>query len=601
MQERRSGWMLGVVWLIAVAYVFHHIRDNFYDVDEGMLAHIADRVMHGQLPQRDFIDPYTGALGMLYAVAFRVVGETFMATRWVLLAATACWVPVFYALARRIARPLAAGLAVILAIAWSVPQHPRGMPSWYALFLATAGAAALLRYTDTKRRRWLVAAGVAAGTSCIIKIVGLYFIAAAWLFFIYQEQDSDRISDAPAAANWYTILIGLGVIGYAVAVAWLVRSQGVRALVHYALPNAAAAALLVARERSATYAPPTRRLVALVDLMGPFAAGLAFPVLAFLVPYIASGSLHALLVAVFVEPMRRFSVIAYPPPPALSVLMAVPVVVALGLVGRQSARAWTVSVVAVALVAASGAYIGADPNFNTPPHILATMLRQACYGLIPVLVIIAAVMLRRRRGQPTLALFTFVLASGTLIQFPTALDQYFLYVAPLVVLVALALVVDRTTQQPRPRGIAAGVAALFLVWAVGRTEFSPVYHRRTARLNVPRGGPLVEWFMVPMYQKLVALVDAHARGRYIYAGPDSPHVYFLTGKQNPTPTIYEVFDDRPDPTDSVLRQIDTLGVTAVVINRHRNVSGPMDQRLEAALTARFANVDSAGAYLVRWR
>src|SRR5581483_9866008 len=179
---------------------------------------------------------------------------------------------------------------------------------------------------------------------------------------------------------------------------------------------------------------------------------------------------------------------------------------------------------------------GADPNFNTPPHILATMLRQACYGLIPVLVIIAAVMLRRRRGQPTLALFTFVLASGTLIQFPTALDQYFLYVAPLVVLVALALVVDRTTQQPRPRGIAAGVAALFLVWAVGRTEFSPVYHRRTARLNVPRGGPLVEWFMVPMYQKLVALVDAHARGRYIYAGPDSPHVYFLTGKQNPTPT-----------------------------------------------------------------
>jgi hypothetical protein len=81
----------------------------------------------------------------------------------------------------------------------------------------------------------------------------------------------------------------------------------------------------------------------------------------------------------------------------------------------------------------------------------------------------------------------------------------------------------------------------------------------------------------------------------------SPHVYFVTGKENPTPTIYEVFDERVDRTDSVLRQIDTLGVTTVVINRRRNVSGPMDPRLEAALTRYSRRYATGTASRSNWR
>jgi hypothetical protein len=598
MRKRSLDPVFVIVWAIAVAYVFHHIREAFYDVDEGLLAQTAARVLHGQLPHRDFTDVYTGGLGVLHAVALRVFGMNFMATRWMLLVAVACWVPLLYWLAVRVARPVVAGLVVLVAIAWSVAQHPRAMPTWYTLFLATAGAAAILRSIDTKHRRWLVAAGVAAGVSCAIKIVGLYFIAAALLFFVYWEQETDRTATAPAGPTWYAMLIDVGVVGYALAVAWLVRSQGLRALVQYAIPNAAVAALLVFREHDASYLPPARRWAALWRMVGPFLAGVVLPIAIFLIPYVWTGSVGVLAHGVFVAPFKRIAVIAFPPPPAISVLMGIPAIVALGLVGRGSRFAWLAAAVAVVVVAASGALIDPDPNFNTPPHVLATMVRQTLYSLIPLLVVLGAVVLARQRDRPTLALLVFVLGSGTLVQFPCALDQYFNFVAPLVVLVALALVVELT---PEPRWRAAAVALALLVWDAGRLELALLRGPKLARMDVPRGGPLVRWYMVPMYQKLVALVNAHAGGRYIYAGPDSPHVYFVTGKENPTPTIYEVFDERVDRTDSVLRQIDTLGVTTVVINRRRNVSGPMDPRLEAALTSRFPSADSVGGYIVRWR
>ena len=598
MRKWRLDPVFVIVWVLAVAYMFRHIREQFYDVDEGLLAQTAERVLHGQLPHRDFNDVYTGALSMLHALALRVFGTNFMATRWMLLVAVACWVPFLYWIAARVARPAVAGFVVLVAVVWSVAQHPRAMPSWYNLFLATAGTAAILRFVDTRQRRWLVAAGVAAGASCTIKIVGLYFIAAALLFFVYYEQETDTEPRAPAVRGAYAMLIDVGVVGYALAVAWLVRSQGLRALVHYAVPNAAVAGLLLFREHTASYPPSARRWAALWRMVGPFLAGVVLPVSVFLMPYLWTGSMGALVHGVFVEPFKRLSVIASPPPPAISVLMGIPAVVALGLVGRGSRLAWLAAGVSVVVVAASGSFIDPDATFNTPPHLVATMLRQALYALIPCSVVLGVVTLAHRRGQPTLALLVFVLATGTLVQYPAALDQYFNFVAPLVALTVLALVIE---LAPEPRRWAASVATLLLIWDAGRLDFSPMQHERVARMDVPRGGPLVGWYMVPMYDSLVAFVNRHAHGRYIYAGPDSPHVYFVTGKENPTPTIYEVFDERADRTDSVLRQLDTLGVTTVVINRRRNVSGPMDPRLEAVLTRRFPNADSAGGYIVRWR
>jgi peptidoglycan/LPS O-acetylase OafA/YrhL len=88
-------------------------------------------VLQGQLPHRDFTDVYTGALSMLHALALRVFGMNFMATRWMLPVAVACWVPILHWLARRLARPVVTGLVVLVGIVpLALIPPPRPADRW---------------------------------------------------------------------------------------------------------------------------------------------------------------------------------------------------------------------------------------------------------------------------------------------------------------------------------------------------------------------------------------------------------------------------------------------------------------------------------------
>jgi hypothetical protein len=120
-------------------------------------------------------------------------------------------------------------------------------------------------------------------------------------------------------------------------------------------------------------------------------------------------------------------------------------------------------------------------------------------------------------------------------------------------------------------------------------------------LDLARGGPLVTPRTNAMYDRLVSLIGAHAHGRYIYATPDSPDVYFLSGYLNPTPTMYEAFDPPTDRARAIPPLLDASGVTVVVIARQRYVSGPVDSALAAALDRQFPQSDTVGWYVVRWR
>jgi hypothetical protein len=326
----------------------------------------------------------------------------------------------------------------------------------------------------------------------------------------------------------------------------------------------------------------------------PFAVGVAIPVTIFLVPYVRAGAVGALVRGVFVTPAARIGRLEFLPPPAVSVLAAVPILAALGLIGRRWPMRVAVSAAALAIVAVSGVLQPwADPALRTPLHIASRLARDAEHGLIPLLVAAGAIALARRRtviDAPAVALIVAVMATGTLVQFPYDLDQYFLFVAPLVVLTALALAPTRG---------AAIVAAASLVFAIARLQLTAWPGEP---LDIPRGGPLVSSETNQMYHELIGLVQAHARGDYIYAGPDSPQVYFLTGYQNPTGTLYEMFDDTTGQTARVLHAIDAHGVTTIVLNvRSDNVSGPLDPVLRAALIARFPLSASTGHYMVRWR
>jgi hypothetical protein len=588
--------VLGIVWVVSAIYLFHGRNTIFFPLDEGLLAQSAERVLNGQLPHRDFVDVYTGVLSALDAAAFAIWGRNLMAIRNLLCLAAVLWVPVLYGIALRVASPWAAGLAVLAAVAWSVPYYPLGMPSWYVLFLASAGTLALLKFMETHRRRWLLAAGIAAGAACTIKITGLYFIAAALLTLVYIEQDADR-SDEPTHArrSVYAWLVVSAAAAYVTAVAVLVRSQGADAFVAYVVPNAAIAGLVIWRERADAHVGTARRMAALGQWTGWFLAGVVVPIALLLIPYVRAGAVGALLTGVFVTPMKRLSIWYAPPFPIVTTLAAVPVAVALGMFRRSARTRWLLALAAAVVLVASGAVQPyAEAAARTPLAVTSRLVRDALHGLVPVVAIAGAILLGTRRAAPAAAVPIFALATGWLVMFPMSQDVYFHYVTPLLALALLAVA--------QAGWGSAVVGGFFLAYAVAQHSIgimAPASHM--VRLDLPRGGPLVTPQTNAMYVRLVSLIGAHAHGRYIYATPDSPDVYFLSGYLNPTSTMYEAFDPPTDRARTIPPLLDASGVTVVVIARQRYVSGPVDPGLAAALDRQFPHADTAGWYVVRWR
>src|SRR5215470_16874184 len=185
------------VWLLSVSYLAANLNHGWISYDDGALGQSAERVLHGEIPHRDFADPYTGGLAFLNALVFKIFGVQLIWLRLPLFVLFVPWVPAVYAIARQFLGPLASAGVTLVSVAWSVSNYPAAMPSWYNLYFATFGVLAVAKYIAKPALHWLVLAGLAGGCSFLFKSVGLYFIAAVLLFFVYREQSLSRAQDGP--------------------------------------------------------------------------------------------------------------------------------------------------------------------------------------------------------------------------------------------------------------------------------------------------------------------------------------------------------------------------------------------------------------------
>jgi len=632
--------VLALLWAAAVAAMAVMVRHFWIPLDDGTLAQSAHRVLLGQLPQRDFGDPYSGLNAVLGALALRAFGDRLASLRVPLVVGFAAWLPALWLLARRFLPPAAAVAAVLLAAILSVPTYPAAMPTWFALFAVTWGVWCVARFLEgssggrplsgesrgptgaaAASRLWLVGAGVLAGAALLFKVVGLYFVAAALLSLVLHRVDGSWVYRGVALAGVAAFLTVVGRLVIPIS-----TGPGIW---HFFVPAAAVGALVVwrawapgrARHHGGaphpdSGAPPQGPSSA--QGLGPlFADGLSLsvgvllPVALFLVPYAASGALGAWFTGVFVLPARRFQVAASPPGPWWT---AVPGVVSVGLawwstrLGPDAARRTAVALagvlaVALALDDALGGWVMA-------------VLWYAVRGWMPALSVWAAVVLSRSRGEdsttgesagprssvtpyPSPSVTLAVVATAalwTLVEFPYAAPAYFFYVAPLGVL-ATGAVLGAVGRRPGPMVTLLAAVAAFLGAGYG----AGVAAAGDTLLHLPRGGILVPSSDADTYERLAAIVGAHVDGGGLWAGPDAPEVYYLTGHPNPTPTLYEFLD----PAARRVGDLDTLftahEVRVVVLNKRPLFSEPVDSSVVAWLFRSFPRRETVGPFSVLWK
>ena len=574
-----------------------YVMGDWVPADEGLLGQTAERVLRGELPHRDFDDPYTGALAMLHAGAFRVLGISVLTTRWTLWGA--CWIfaALLYGLARRRVGPAVAALVAVVGLSLGVARYFASMPSWYNALAALACLAALLRWRSTGALRWLALAGAAAGVSMTVKIIGIYLVPAVLLAILHAEWLDARGRGGRG-------MFAFKAVGLAAFVAALLRLIAFRAdpadLAQFVLPSATIAGALLWWEWRTPRGPLRDRLAPLVRHGVVFALGLAVPLILFAIPY--GDALPDLLHGVLVAPFKRLDGVTSPLPPLFaSALLGLPVgALLIGTVTERIPDRWDRRLaLAFAIVS-----IGAIALARRPMVYQAILLSMA--QVLPWAVL-AAVLRGRDR-------FDAVAAAGVaslfaLVQLPYWHPINAAYAAPAVVLLVLLVVAGRPGLPWRTwLTVAAGSAAVGMIVLApaadgpSRALFVPAAERAPAVLGLPRAaGIAVSVDEKRIYEQVVADIAAHsAPGAAIWAGPDSPEIYFLSARRNPTRTFYEIFEDPVTFGPRLLATLDAQDVEVIVLNRDPEFSS-LAPALVAELGARFPNSVDREWYEVRWR
>lgn len=590
-------------WAVAAVYALFHLDVGWFPADAGAIGQAAERVLRGELPHRDFHDIYTGGLALLHAAAFKVLGVGVMTMRWVTYALYLAWIPAVWILAARLGGPVIAVLATLLAASWSLPVYPEAMPSWYNLFLATLGTLSLLRFADTRARRWLVLAGVAGGLSILVKVVGLYFLAAAGLYLLHDEAARARGTGVPARDGAYRATALAACTGVAAAVVWLVlRGMGPRHFFLYGVPPLAAIVPVAIAVSHGTGHSTRVRLSALGRAVGPLAVGAAAPILLFLVPYLASGAVGDLVGGVLVRPSARLDEVRMIGPagqwwfgaPAVALILW-HALARLG--GRWTDRGGLALGSALWLLLLAG----------SSDDVVYLVTFRALLWMSPLIALVAAWRIAgRAEGQLAASLVLLAYGFASLVQVPFAAPAYFFYAAPLGVLAAVAAV-EGVTFRARER-LAVTLAGL-LAFSVLRLNEGVVLDvgiryrddLLTERMTLPRAmGLRVTAEDKRDYETLFNIVSTMG-GTALYAGPDAPEVYFLTGRVNPTPTLFDLLEDPYDREAQVLAATARADVPAVVIRPRPLFSAPLSQELIEELERRFPRGRQVGRFIVAWR
>jgi Dolichyl-phosphate-mannose-protein mannosyltransferase len=620
------GWVvhllvLTAVLAIAAAYVGAHIGTGWIPGDEGTLSQSALRVLQGELPHRDFVEIYTGGLSFIHALAFRLFGVNLMSLRICVFLFCLAWLPAVYYITLRFTSPIAAGVITLLTVAWSYPVYPAAMPSWYNLFFATFGAAALLRYLEVRTRRWLFVAGVCGGVSILIKVIGAYYVAGVLLFLAFLEQSESVSESASKSPNqnrggessrdgWpYRAFSACALLLFLATLIALLRPRlGTAELYQFILPSVVVVGVILLGERT-VQAGTGRRFRTIFGTVIPFVFGLATPLIAFLALYARSGAIGQLLSGVTSSAITRS--------------------IALGVIRPASIEKSIFALALVVLVAAAmywrefqGKIVGAAVGLGlTVMLVKAATSNEIVSGvwysaatLTPLVVLLgaASVVLSavkwggrtpscapdKLRQQRVMVLISLAATCG-LVQYPFAAPYYLCYALPLTLLAAVAIV-STAKKQPGTYVLAA-VAGFYLLFSIGMVVPAYIYE-----ILVPKVGPMDELRLARAgglrieyaanFADLIHLLQQHSPNGLMYAGNDCPELYFLAGLKNVTR------DDGGAPPEEVLRALQSDDLKVVVINEAPFYpSARMSPAVRAEVDRKFPYSSQSGIFHVFWR
>jgi hypothetical protein len=531
---------------IALFAVWQNLLLECVPHDEGLLGQSALRVMHGELPHRDFDDPYTGLLNLIHIAAFKIWGVHASSLRYLHLGVFSIVLSLF----TWYVRPLLSLRGTILAIwsftAWSILIYPASMPSWYISYLVFFAALLILK-SNRKDFFPICAAGVLFGLATLIKINSIFFFTAG-TWGLYYLASSQKENSRPALFFEKVILCLLFLVTNGLILYVLKHSLDLTHLAYYLLPNLVLTSFLVRKSFS-------ENISSFIPQLCMFGGAYLLTICCYALYFYSHDGLMELLHGVFVSPMARVENASFPPPHWILQVIILSCLLFFVRIAKKEGPKSLVTILCISI---------ASIGFFLVPEEKSIAL--ALISLTPHAIILSLFLFGTSRSSTTL--FWLLCASfGTLIQFPFYTSAYVGFISLFTILALL----HRVHESSFPGTTRVFQELLLIVLFFGGLANSGISLNGTSFLTRH-----MDYEITPqrnqkppycIFDELIDVIRVHSKeGDTILAFPDSPEVYFFSERKNPTRRIYDFLSLAEDPYLLYKNMVSDEKPSLVVIN-----------------------------------
>jgi len=593
---------------IALLFISLFLGVGWLPWDDGMLGQTALRVLQGEIPHRDFVDPYTGLLTLGNAAIFRVFGVDLIYLRWPLFAACVVFTFCLYRLFLLFLSPPSAAWATAGSLMATVPNYFVALPSWYLLFTSGAAFFLIVRWIQTDRAFLLFGAGVLLGIATEIKINALFFTYGAVLSVLFATslrlqpaERHDPSNPTKSLSFWGLCLASIaGIAGIGLLISPRL-SLGTIYLFFLPVISVCGSSLFWWYRHGA----PSIRILSKKVL--PLLLGFVLVWVPFLLYFAIYGDIRLWWNGVFVSPQARLSIAAISPPDLILIFLPL-----IFFIRRFSRR--DIKIISVILGIAMIALVGIEPRWGEErilpyPKILWPLM----LGIIPWIIAracwIILDLINQSNRQPHERAYLFAIccwaAFWNLNQYPYTGSGYLLY-SVIPILVTIAAIARDTLWGTRPIAIIQWGSATVAMMLAVLPRITPVLplSEPGRDLHIPlamKGASiLVSREDFHRYHWLIPEVQKRAGDGAVVAFPEQPHIYFLAEKRNITPILYELLGSPGGGEADLITPIKDNQVRAVV-TWIATLEDPGAAYLDAILRERFPHRETGYGMVILWR
>lgn len=194
---------------------FFHNR-FWYATDEGNYAHVAERILQGDVLNLNVQDIHAGYINFVNAAALRVFGLDLVSLRYPLIAVAFVQAVLIFVLFYRSGRRMLAIPAAVAINALGVVQFLNPTSNWYSLFLVVL-IICCLEWIPTTVRSRLMIVGFLIGTLFLFRQLSGVFVCMSVLAYLFIEDRSvhtnTRVGN-PIVARVVIAIMAVGLTAY---------------------------------------------------------------------------------------------------------------------------------------------------------------------------------------------------------------------------------------------------------------------------------------------------------------------------------------------------------------------------------------------------